>query len=230
MGRKRVHLTEEEKAERKARYFGDTRNARRRKLYHESEEYRSRVNTGVKQNYRKRRAQEGQSVRSDDCRQNIPLLGQIGQVRSVEICPGQDAFVLCLTLPELAKAVGRDVQVLYRWTMRDRFPAPAFRIAIRNNVPQGVFLEAEAAAILEVMGAHMASSQYYKTEHTETRDLMFSRLAEVRSRLGVKDRVGNNDDTTTHAPTPRRHRSRKPGTDQADIPAATSADIPALAA
>lgn len=103
----------------------------------------------------------------------LPTLPQLGQVRQIRVS-GQDVKgrvvkKLTFTLDELATALGRNTQVLYRWLSDDMFPAPLYEALNARNRWQGVYTEDEVRALLQVFGKHQESSQYYRSFHEDTR-------------------------------------------------------------
>ena len=205
MGRKKVVLTEEQKAARKAKYWGPDRNAKRRQKYAEDKDHREALIAKEREKYRKSREEQGQSVRSEDCRENIGALKHLGALRVARFPDGSEVYRDTVTLEEFGKAIGRDVQVLYRWMGEEMFPRPTLVSRIGNR-DQAVFTDAEATALLGVFGEHQERSQYYRNYHTETRDRLFHVAA--RELAMVKQEAKAHDDT---------------GADHADQAAAPSA-------
>lgn len=176
-------LTPEEIAAKKLQYWGPERNQHRRDRYQDDPAYREQVKAQVRESFRKQRESLGISVRDEDCRENIGLLPEIARVRETSLPNGERLNLMTLTAEEMAELLNRNLQVFYRWQNADMFPKPAFFCIGHRGRKQGVFLEDEALAILEVYGAHQETSQYYKAHHTETRDALFAAVAAVRARL-----------------------------------------------
>lgn len=187
MGRKKRVLTEAEVEERKRRWWGPERNARRRDRYQSDESYREKAIQQVRESYRRARISEGLPVREDDCRKNISLLPQIGQVRDVRIDDDHRVRRLTFTLDELAQSMCRNTQVVYRWIMTGMLPSPMFEARNQRNRWQSVYLEDEVTAILQVFGKHQETSQYYRAFHTETRDVMLATVDEVRRKRATNN-------------------------------------------
>lgn len=180
MGRKKRVLTEAEVEERKQRWWGPERNARRRERYQKDGSYREKAIQQVRESYRRARLNEGLEVREDDCRKNIGLLPQIGQVREVRIDDERRVRRLTFTLDELAQAMCRNTQVVYRWIMTDMLPAPMFEARNQRNRWQSIYLEDEVLAILNVFGKHQETSQYYRAFHTDTKVAVLAAVDDVR--------------------------------------------------
>lgn len=197
MGRKRVVLTEEQKAARKAKYWGPDRNAKRRQKYAEDKEHREALIAREREKYRKTREEQGQSVRSEDCRENIGALKHLGALRVARFPDGSEVYTNTLTLEEFGKAIGRDVQVLYRWMGEEMFPRPTLLSRIGNR-DQAVFTETETTALLGVFGEHQERSQYYRNYHEETRQRLFQ-VAQRELALVKQEARMNNDAGADHA-------------------------------
>jgi hypothetical protein len=81
MGRRKVELTSGEIEERKRRWWGEERNARRRARYASDPTYRESAIQQVKEAYRRERTRAGKSVRQDNCGVNLDRLVDRGRVR-----------------------------------------------------------------------------------------------------------------------------------------------------
>lgn len=178
--------TPEQIAERKARWWGAERNAGRRARYRADSEYRDNAIRQVRASYSRSREAAGLPVRQDDCRENLPLLADIGQVRLVRGVGGNDTRGLCLTTDEMAKALGRNTQVVYRWITEGMLPGPVLVALNGRNRWQAVYNETEVRALLQVFGEHQQRSQYYKQFHVETRDRLFAAVQSARD-VGLKE-------------------------------------------
>jgi hypothetical protein len=185
LGRKKLVLTEAQIEERKQRYWGPTRNAERRKRYATDSAYRETVQAQVKESYRKARVEAGLPVRTEDCRENIDLLDTIGDERPVVLKDGGEVGMLTLTTKELATALDRNQQVLYRWYSADLLPRPAVAVKTPTNFNQPMYTGAEAEAMMQVFGRHQEDSQYYRKHHTETRKALFDAVEKVRDDLNT---------------------------------------------
>jgi hypothetical protein len=182
MGRRKVELSEAELAERKRRYWGEDFNRRRQERYAQDAEYRAKARAQTRETYLREQAKLGRVVEWDDCRENLGNLGAFGIVRDVAI-QGVQVPMLTFTAEEMSNALKRNIQVLYRWIKTSMFPKAEVMARYKNNRLQAVYTEPEVRALLAVFGEHMASSQYYKTFHTETRDRLFAVAQEQREKL-----------------------------------------------
>jgi hypothetical protein len=184
MGRKRVVHSPEELEQRRDRYWGDVRNDRRRARYHSDPQYRSAVRQQTRETYRRLREAAGSQVRDDDCSVNIAKLDEIGTARLVHNHRGEPVYPLTtLTVEEMATALNRNQQVLYRWFSNDMFPRPTVRADTHNKRHQMVYTASEAKAAMREFAKHQQISQYYRERHRETRDRIFDAVFAVRSDL-----------------------------------------------
>jgi hypothetical protein len=165
MGATKTALTESKKDQ----YWGEERNARRRQRYQEDPAYRQGVLQRARQaQFGTRRAAGFEVSEGEDCRRNIPMLDAAAQTRDIE----QDGVALgsakAVTVDELAQALNRDPQVLYRWMGKGMLPRPVFEARNGRNRLQAVFTLAEARAIVTVFGEHQETSLYFRSTHTGT--------------------------------------------------------------
>jgi hypothetical protein len=181
MSRQKTELTAEQTEERKQRWWGPERNARRRARYRQDRIFREKTIQTVRDKYRKAREDAGAAVRQDDCRTNLGRLHLIGQLRELHAGGQPAAQALTFTVDELGEALTRNAQVLYRWISSDMFPAPTSQALNTRNRWQAVYTEAEARALLGVFGEHQMRSQYYRAFHTETRNRLCAAVVAARS-------------------------------------------------
>lgn len=208
MGRKRVELTTEQLAERKAKYWGAERNKRRQDRYANDLNYRLVARNHGRQGYRIKQAELGKSVRADDCRGSLPDLTNLGMERKVTMLDIHDVLVetrqLCFTIEELAYAMGRDRQIIYRWTAAKMFPLPVYDAMNELNRWQKVYLRAEVEGLLNAFGQHQQESQYYKIKHTAARSALFAAVAEARQ---MQQEHAHDNSTTYSAPPASPHNA-----------------------
>lgn len=132
-------------------------------------------------------------VRDEDCRENLALLPELATVRDVFFPDGaRTEKHMTLTAEELADALNRNTQVLYRWLNAEMFPRPVFMAVTHRGRKQGVYIREEAEALLNVFGEHQEVSQYYRAYNTETRDRLFGAVAKIRQKMGVVNDRGEN--------------------------------------
>jgi hypothetical protein len=184
MGRRKKILTPEEILERKLRWWGPDRNARRRERYQQDNEYRQQSIKQVRDHYRQSRTAAGLDVRSDDCEENISKLAEIGAVRDI-INACQSRTLLTFTIEEAAIAFGRNQQVMYRWLKSGLLPPPVLTARNNRNRLQSVYVECELREMLDVFSAHQKLSQYYRSYHVETQNSMFAKVDAAREELEI---------------------------------------------
>lgn len=187
MGRRKMELTEAQLEARKRKYWGEERNQQRRERYRSDPAYRQQVMEQVRESYRRKREEAGLPVRTGDCRENLELLPEIATRREVHFPDGEIQERVSLTVDELAEALQRNTQVVYRWINAGLFPKPALTTPTHRNRKQAVYLVEEAEAFLTIFGEHQESSQYYRSYHTDTQRKLHGAAQEVRQSLGVED-------------------------------------------
>ena len=113
-------------------------------------------------------------------------LDSIAEDRTILFTTGEEVDMLTLTTEEMARALGRSQQVLYRWYAAGLFPRPAIPWkASEGAQPQYVFAHGEAVALLTVFGGHQETSQYYRQYHHTTQDLLGRSVQKARNRMRV---------------------------------------------
>lgn len=183
MTKERVVLNDKEIEARKLKYWGPERNKERRDRYKNDAEHRAKVQQQVRESYRKTREENGLPVRQQDCRENIPLLVDTGEDRTVLLSSGEPITMSTFTVHELGVALERNKQVLYRWFSADLFPRPVVCADTPRNANQPVYTYDEAVALLTAFGEHQEVSQYYRKYHTKTTEALFAAVAGVRADL-----------------------------------------------
>lgn len=150
----------------------------RRKRYKDDPEYRQRAIQSTRRSYR------GKFGRLDTstCLDNLGGLGRMGTKRAVDV-GGRTTTRITFTTEELAVALNRRVEVVYRWVRKGIFPTPAFRLCGAHNQHDNVYLYQEARAILHVMGEHQRNTSYYRVDHVDTRKRLFNAVNEVAAKV-----------------------------------------------
>lgn len=181
MGRKKQVLSPQEIEERKNRWWGEDRNARRRERYQNDPAYRAKAITQVRTSYRKSREDAGLEVRDEDCRQNIKRIHEFGLIRELRVDEERTVRMLTFASKELARCLDRNPQVVYRWISSGLVPGPVNKARNTRNRWEQVYTPDEVRAIMNVFGEHQQTSQYFRSYHTETRDKMVAALEVVRT-------------------------------------------------
>lgn len=94
--------------------------------------------------------------------------------------------MLTFTCDDLARAVSRNPQVIYRWMQAELLPPPIYKAKNHRNRWQEVYTVTEVRAIMNVFGEHQKTSQYYRSFHTDTRDAMFAVVKDARESMTTK--------------------------------------------
>lgn len=140
------------------------RNARRRARYASDEAYR--------QSIIERERQKRNTV-TFDCRENLPKLASIGNVRPILTDDGaQVGEGLTFTIEEAARALGRTPKSLYKYFARELFPRPNKRVKGPTGILQEAYTEQQMRSLISVFGKHQAETPYYGVYHVETKDAL----------------------------------------------------------
>ena len=165
----------------KDRYWGEERNARRRQRYQDDPTYRAEVLQRARQTqFDTRRAAGFEVSEGEDCRRNLPMLEASAQTRDIEQNGVARGSAKTVTTDELAQALNRDLQVLYRWMAKGMLPRPAFEARNARNRLQAVFTLAEAREIVTVFGEHQETSLYFRSTHIDTIRRINQAVAQAR--------------------------------------------------
>ena len=143
------------------------RNAKRRKMYAEDKDFRDKAIESTRANYRS--VNDG-LVDDSTCLDNVDDLDKFGTKRRVE---GDRNSRLTFYVKELAAAMNRRAEVVYRWVRRGMFPPPTHQLEEPTSGHQFVYLRGEARALAEVMGDHQLDTPYYRADHVDTRERLF---------------------------------------------------------
>jgi hypothetical protein len=183
-------------AEGKKEYWGEERNARRRKRYADDPQYRADVLQRARQTQFQKRREAGMEVREDeDCRDNLGKLGSF-EKRAIHLGETEFGTDRAVTAEDLAMLLNRNPQVLYRWMGTGMLPRPLFEIYNDRNRKQAVYLNDEARAILTVFGEHQQTSLYYRASHVDTINRIHRAVGAVRQKHGVNN--ANSKQATRH--------------------------------
>lgn len=178
MGRKRKELTPAELEERKQRWWGEERNARRRLRYREDAEYRALTIQQVRLSYHEKCARTSKKGRISSQPVRSDLLKQIGQKRLLQ--GGKQNFVFTFTIEEVASVLERDAQVIYRWLKSGLLPSPECRALNERNRWQNVYTLGEILCMRDVLACHFQRSVYFKAHHTDTQERLSRAFAAER--------------------------------------------------
>jgi len=172
------------------------RNARRREMYAQNDEYRQKQIEASRKTYRDERG-----VEMFSCLDRLSDLDSYGERRTAILRDATGSEILRLeheltfTMRELAELLGYAMPVVYRWKSRGLLPAPLayslITILKGKCAPYDtwatVYLEGEVEEIVKIIGTHQQSVRYFRTTDTETIDALKDALAAVRDkRYGVE--------------------------------------------
>lgn len=150
------------------------RNAKRRKLYAEDPEVRRKAIESTRGTYR---AVNGGLMDPSTCLDNLDDLGSYGTKRLLR---REKRVRVTFSIGELAIALNRRPEVVYRWVRSKILPQPNF---ILQEPLVGthwfVYSMDQVRALVEVMGRHQLNTPYYRRDHNETRNDLFHRFTKA---------------------------------------------------
>lgn len=152
------------------------RNERRRLKYSQDPEYRTRLIKSTREGYRKK---HGTLEKPSSCLVNLEDLGAFGTTRKVTVA-GVERRRLTFTTGELANALRRRVEILYRWMRNDMLPVPVHTSSELQNQHGQVYSYQEVRAIVQVLGEHQEQTPYYRQDHVETRKRLYRKVHATR--------------------------------------------------
>lgn len=113
------------------------------------------------------------AVKVRNCLVNLKGLAKFGTRRKCVSIMGTGEVItakssLTFSVAEMSKLLGYHPVVMYGWHSAEKFPRPKVHVMGPANKLQTVYTEAQAIALLKVMGEHQQSSQYLRDFDTET--------------------------------------------------------------
>ncbi len=147
------------------------RNARRRKRYATDPDYREQQVEKTREQYRKGR----KLVDRPTCLSNLSTILYFGEKRTVTV-DEEVRLRITFTTEELANALNRNVEVIYRWFRKNMFPDPVVKLVEVDNQHGYVYTLTQVQKLVEVMGNHQGRTPYYRQDHTDTRAALFEAM------------------------------------------------------
>lgn len=147
------------------------RNARRRKRYATDPDYREAQVEKTREQYRKGR----KLMARTSCLDNLSTILHFGEKRTVTV-DEEVRLRITFTTEELANALNRNVEVIYRWFRKGMFPDPVIKLVEVDNQHGYVYTLPQMQKLVEVMGSHQQRTPYYRQDHTDTRAALFEAM------------------------------------------------------
>lgn len=179
MGRVKMELSDDQVQERKDRWWGEQRNARRRQRYKDDPEYRERVTRGIHKNLVKKRGIPSTFTHLGKVKDKI---AKYGQVRKVTLPDGSKTDMLVLTTEEVANLFDRDLNAIYRWRNSGKFPEGVMT-CVSGKLTVQVYSVPEIKAIVGVLREHFRDNFCYHSVHFKTKEAVVKAVTEVRHTL-----------------------------------------------
>lgn len=137
------------------------RNKERRARYASDEEYRESTKSRSRQGYRAKYGRQAKEPR--DVLTPVSTLVTVTGKKRIGV----------VTTQAMAQALRIKPKTYLRWIAERQVPAPTHKI---SSAGRRAYTTAEAAAIIDVLAAHFQEFDYYRVDHVETRDRVFTRF------------------------------------------------------
>lgn len=152
----------------------EERNALRRKRYAEDPEVRQRAIESTRETYR---VANGGLIDPTTCLGNLEDLEKFGTKRRLA---GGKKSRTTFSIGELARAMNRRPEVVYRWVRSNMLPHPNLRLEEPlARTHWFVYSLDQARGMVEVMGKHQERTPYYRKDHDGTRHHLFKRFTQA---------------------------------------------------
>lgn len=170
----------------------DKRNERRKERYHKDPKYRAEANKAARDGYRKARTSTD-AREPFDPRRNLSMLDPaspncVGKLRTLKDKPEVGA-VLTFSKSELAEVFDRPAKQIQTWALDGRIPSPIIRArceAAGERVWLEVYSVAEARALVNALGPHLAELIYFRMDNTAAIDDARNAVTKARKRTVAK--------------------------------------------
>lgn len=152
-------------AERKQKYWGEERNARRREQYATDPERAEAIRQQRRESYARRTGK----VPAKTCLGNVGKVPSAGTVMAVHVGKGPFVIGRVFTQTDVAEMLDRQPQVIYRWHQREIFPSPV----LFDDKGNRYYADVEVIDFIKIMGEHQKETPHYRQDHTDVRDMLF---------------------------------------------------------
>ena len=153
-------------AERKEKYWGPERNAKRREAYSSDPSYAEKQRTARRASHARSSGKEP----NQSCIDNLKLVGTSGALRAIRA--GSSAYVIgrVFTQSDAARMLDRQPQVIYRWQQRGIFPPPT----LVDDTGSTFYTDDEVSDFIIILGEHQLQTPHYRIDHVAVRDRLFA--------------------------------------------------------
>lgn len=169
--------------EQKERYFGESRNARRRSMYTSDAEYRNDVLSSNRESYRRVRGEYGAREQPD-----IKMMEDKFHMKRVKrkIKGSELGEMSVIKRQDLLRSMRVSNTTLNRWLRQGLFPAPELYEFREND--EGTYVEKkttyyseeEARILFSIYDEHLKETLQYSTYHQATKDAFYEGVKQVR--------------------------------------------------
>lgn len=155
----------------------DKHNASRRKKYHGDGEYRDRQIARARKAYRKKAKVELYS-----CLHTLKFLPQLAVTERVYTSGAEIKNMPVFNIPNTAMAMQKIYQTVWRWIQKEQLPNPILKLVDKEEY---VYHQDEVCIFVEEIGNHELSMKYYRRDHDDVRERVFSRIEAKRKELNL---------------------------------------------
>lgn len=160
------------------RMWAETRNRKRRSMYKNDKAYRKKINMLNRKQYRISRNGRDNKPKPaivDLCEEGLCVLPGGKQVENMSY----------IDVPNLAKAIGRGVGVVYKYISKGMFPGPIVSVNGKS-----VYTLFEGQAILTALDRHDCARYYLRRDHHDAISDIWDEVRNARKVIKELERTG----------------------------------------
>jgi hypothetical protein len=147
------------------------RNDKRREKYANGGTYKEMLQAKSRVNYRKSNKMELSS-----CLRSLSFYATLAKSKSVTYENHEYMFPV-MNIRSVADCLGKIYQTIWRWSRNDMIPKAVLMTRSRST---GYYHVDEVRVLIEEIGNHERTMAYYRSNHREVRERIFSRIENVR--------------------------------------------------
>lgn len=151
----------------------DPRNEKRRTAYATDADVRETTQARARQRYRRKNGTELGS-----CLRSLSFYKKLAKSRSVVLPNGTIRTFPVMGIQSTADCLQKIYSTLWRWKDREMIPAPVLITEARRVA---VYHVNEVCILIEEIGTHEETMVYYRANHRDVRERIFSRINALRS-------------------------------------------------
>lgn len=149
------------------------RRDRRRQKYADDQDYQSTIKERSRDYYRK-----SQNLELSSCLRSLDFYTTLAKSMWVTTPKGRDVELRVMNIGSLANCLDKYYQTIWRWVQKGLIPEPALYSKTRQS---GYYHVDEVLVLIEEIGRHEQLFAYYRSNHHEVRERIFSRISTIRN-------------------------------------------------